>query len=157
MQLLHPFIPFISQQIRESLGFEGPIVMTKIEERSMDITKNYKTQLFMDIIERFLNMKQANGYAKHEEVEICFFAPLDFLQYLRKQETIISSLINTSAIEYLENEKELGAYHTESIINITIGIKKGHKESKVINRKEDIRESLRIKEQKTQQIRSIIS
>jgi hypothetical protein len=61
----------------------------------------------MDIIDRFLAMKQKYEYAKHEEVDICFFAPLDFLQYLRKQEKILGKLINISSIEYLENEKEL--------------------------------------------------
>lgn len=157
LQLLHPFVPFISQQIRELLGFEGPVVMQKIEDKPMDITKNYKTQLFMDIIDRFLSMKQANGYAKHDEVEICFLAPLDFLQYLRSQEKIISKLINTSSIDYLENEKELNGYCTENIINMTIGIKGLHKESKVTSKKEDIREALSIKEQKIQQIRTIVT
>ncbi len=112
----------------------------------------------MDIIDRFLAMKLKYGYAKHEEIEICFFAPLDFLQYLRKQEKIIYNLINASAIEYLENEKELNAYHTESIINITIGIKAQRKELAASNKekKEDIRDILRAKEQELQAIRILI-
>ena len=109
----------------------------------------------MDIIDRFLAMKQKYDYAKHDEVNICFFAPLDFLQYLRKQEKILYKLINISSIEYLENEKELGKYHTESIINITIGIKAQHKEV-IINKKEDLRESLRLKEQELQSIRTMM-
>lgn len=120
-----------------------------------DISKNYKTQLFMDIIDRFLAMKHQYSYAKHEEVEICFFAPLDFLQYLRKHEKILSKLIKTSSIEYLENEKELKRYHTESIINITIGIKAQRKEI-IIDKKEDLRETLRQKEQELQTIRTLI-
>lgn len=48
----------------------------------------------MDIINKFLEMKEKYKYAKHEEVDICIFAPLDFLQYLRKQEKIIDKLIN---------------------------------------------------------------
>ena len=123
-----------------------------------NISKNYKTQLFMDIIDKFLGMKQKYEYAKHEEVDICFFAPLDFLQYLRKQEKIIHKLINASSIEYLENEKELGKYHTESIINITIGIKTQRKAVVASNKekKEDLRESLRAKEQELQAIRILI-
>ena len=109
----------------------------------------------MDIIDKFLAMKQKYDYAKHEDVDICFFAPLDFLQYLRKQEKILCKLINISSIEYLENEKELGGYHTESIINITIGIKAQHKEVK-IDKKENIRETLRAKEQELQSIRTMM-
>ena len=110
----------------------------------------------MDIIDKFLIMKQTHTYAKHEEIEICFFAPLDFLHYLRKQEKIIYKLINASSIEYLENEKELSKYHIEKIINITIGIKIQHKEAIITNKKEDIREALRAKEQLIQQIRIMI-
>jgi len=156
LKLLHPFVPFISQQIRNLLWFDWPIMMQEIQEQNMNINKNYKTQLFMDIIDRFIAMKHKHQYAKHEEIEICLFAPLDFLQYLRKQEKILHKLINASSIEYLENEKELNAYHTENIINITIGIKAEHKTPVVTDKKETIRKSLRTKEQQIQQIRSII-
>lgn len=110
----------------------------------------------MDIIDKFMSMKQTYAYAKHEEIEICFFAPLDFLQYLRKEEKMIYKLINASSIEYLENEKELSNYHTESIINITIGIKTEHKELIVTNKHTNFREALRAKEQELQSIRTLI-
>ncbi|MEI6118926.1 MAG: class I tRNA ligase family protein [bacterium] len=156
LKLLHPFIPFISQQIRELLGLDGPVLAQEIQDQFTTISKNYKTQLFMDIIDKFLNMKQKYEYAKHEEIEVCFFAPLDFLQYLRKQEKIIYKLINASSIEYLENEKELEKYHTENIINITIGIKKERQKTVVTNKKDDIRESLREKEQELQSMRTMM-
>jgi hypothetical protein len=101
-------------------------------------------------------MKQKYEYAKHDEIEICFFAPLDFLQYLRKQEKIMYKLINTSSIEYLENEKELSKYHTENIINITIGIKTQGKKLVVMSKKENLRESLRAKNQELQAIRTMM-
>lgn len=110
----------------------------------------------MDIVDKFLEMKVKYEYAKHEEIDVCFFAPLDFLQYLRKQEKIMYKLIHASSIEYLENEKELNKYHTESIINITIGIKVQHKQVVTTNKKEDIRESLRAKEQELQAIRTMM-
>jgi len=110
----------------------------------------------MDIIDRFLAMKQKYKYAKHDEVDICFFAPLDFLQYLRKQEKNMQKLINTSSIEYLENEKELNKYTTENIINITIGIKASQKEETTADKKENLRETLRAKEQQLQSIRNFI-
>lgn len=48
----------------------------------------------MDIIDRFLAIKEKNGYAKHEKINICFFAPLNFLQYLREQEEILYKIIH---------------------------------------------------------------
>lgn len=157
LKLMHPFIPFITQQIRDTLGLDWPIIEQKIEDDFTTISKNYKTQLFMDIIDRLLEMKKIHDYAKHDEVEICFFAPLDFLQYLRKQEKIIYKLINASSIEYLENEKELDKYYVENIINITIGIKTESKKIGVTDKKEKIRETLSIKEQELQTIRSLVS
>ncbi len=155
LKLLHPFVPFVSQKIRELLWFEGPIIKQEITESLTTITKNYKTQLFMDIIDKFLKMRAKHEYPKHEEIDVCFFAPLDFLQYLRQEEKILHKLINASEIEYLENEKELESYHTENIINITIGIKKDHKETKKNNKEDDLREILRLKEQELQSIRTI--
>lgn len=61
----------------------------------------------MDIINKFLEMKQQYHYAKHEQVDICFFAPLDFLQYLRAQENIVNNLMHIACITYLESKKEL--------------------------------------------------
>lgn len=155
LKLLHPFTPFITQHIWDFLWLEWPIITQPIQNEFTSITKNYKTQLFMDIIDRFLAIKEKNGYAKHEEINICFFAPLDFLQYLRKQEEILYKIINIWNIEYLENEKELNNYETETIINITIGIRKHTKEI-VNNKKENLQEKLLIKEQELQNIRSIL-
>ncbi len=156
LKMMHPFIPFVTQQIRGMLGLEWAIISILPKESLGNISKNYKTQLFVDIIDKFLGMRQKYKHAKHEWVDICFFAPLDFLQYLRKEEDIIQKLINASSIEYLENEKELTKYHTESIINITIGLRAKSQEAPSKSKKEDLRETLRAKEQQLQQIRSMI-
>ncbi len=156
LKMIHPFVPFVTQQIRGILGLEWAIITQITEKTFATISKNYKTQLFIDIIDKFLSMKQKYNHAKHEWVDICFFAPLDFLQYLRKKENIIQKLINTSSIEYLENEKELTKFHTESIINITIGIRPQSKQATVRSKKEDLCETLRAKEQQLQQIRNMI-
>lgn len=156
LKLLHPFVPFISQKIRDILEFEGALIEQKIYEEYATLNKNYKIQLFMDIIEKFLQMKNELEYAKHETIDICFFAPLDFLQFLRTQENILSTLINAVTIEYLENERDLNNYHTESIINITIWIKTEKSEITKI-KKENLQEVLEQKEQELQRTRTILS
>jgi hypothetical protein len=100
-------------------------------------------------------MKKEQGFKKHEVVDICFLAPLDFLQYLREQEQILQNLINTTHIDYLDNEKQLETYKIENIINITIGMKAEHKKV-IISKKEALKENLRIKEQALQSIRILI-
>ena len=155
LQMLHPFIPFITQHIRNILWLEWAILEQKIEENFSWLQKNYKTQLFVDIIDRLLHMKKEQWYKKHEVVDICFLAPLDFLQYLREQEHILEKLINTTNIDYLDNEKQLETYKTENIINITIGMKAQHKKT-IKSKKETLKETLSIKEQELQAIRILI-
>lgn len=155
LKLLHPFTPFISQKIRDILEFEWALLEQNIKEECTTISKNYKIQLFMDIIEKFLNMKDELHHAKHETIDICFFAPLDFLQFLRTQENILYTLINAATIEYLENERELNNYHTENIINITIWIKT-EKTVHIQQKKENLQELLEEKEQELQRTRTII-
>ncbi len=156
LKLLHPFIPYITQQIRNIIGLEWPI-LTQTNNNSFDkINKNYRTQLFVDIIDKLLEQKKQAWFIKHESVEICFFAPLDFLQYLRSQEKTISKLINAGAIEYIDNEKQLAQYMTQTIINITIGIKAKNKIT-TPQKTESLSEIIAQKEQEIQRIRTMIT
>lgn len=111
--------------------------------------------MFVNIIDRLLHMKKESGYQKHERVDICFLAPLDFLQYLREQKEILQKLINTANIDYLDNKTQLETYRTENIINITIGMKAQKKEI-IINKKQTLNEQLNKKEQELQSIRTLI-
>ncbi len=155
LQMLHPFIPFVTQHIRNIIGLEWAILEQKIEENFSWLEKNYRTQLFVNIIDRLLHMKKESGYQKHERVDICFLAPLDFLQYLREQKEILQKLINTANIDYLDNKTQLETYRTENIINITIGMKAQKKEI-IINKKQTLNEQLNKKEQELQSIRTLI-
>ena len=110
----------------------------------------------MDIINKFLAMKEQYNCAKHENIDICFFAPLDFLQYLRTQEHIIHKLIHVACINYLESEKELQGYHIDNIINITIGIKKSETNDIPQNKQQQLKDILQRKEQALQTIRTML-
>jgi len=155
LKLLHPYTPFITQEIRKILWFEWNIYTQWIQENPLAIEKSYKTQLFVDIIDKFLELKEAQWYAKHEKINICFFAPLDFLQYIKKQEKTLDTLINISSIHYLENEKLLDNYYTANIINIHIWIPKTQTHASNTN-EENLEELLYQKEQVLQKIRNIL-
>ncbi len=158
LKLLHPFIPYMTQATRELLGLEWSILNEPWENELDTIAKNYKTQLFMDIIDKFSSLRKKYDYARHDSVDICFFAPLEFLQYLRRHESTVKKLINTADISYVENERELVSYHTESIINITIGIKATPVELvQTAPNTTDLKQLVRDKEQQVQQLRIFIS
>ena len=123
LRFLYPYMPFITEKIWTLLGFEWFLFHQKLTPFIQSLTKNYKTQLFVDILDRFLYMKQKNNYKKHQLVDVFFKATPDFLQHLRKNENIIKKLINIENIEYFDNDRKLPKYDTETIIDVVIGMK----------------------------------
>ncbi len=77
----------------------------------------------MDIIDRFTALREKIQQPRHQKVDICFSASIDFLHYIRSNEDIIQKLVNTEKIEYIDKEKDLQKYETDSIIDVTIGMR----------------------------------
>jgi valyl-tRNA synthetase len=48
---------------------------------------------------------------------------MDLLHYIQENESSLISLINANQIEYVDQERGLQKYMTETIIDVTIGIK----------------------------------
>ena len=57
LQLLYPIIPFATEAVRSFFGFENNLAQYKSSEFPLEINKNYKTQLFMDIIDKFQELR----------------------------------------------------------------------------------------------------
>ena len=77
----------------------------------------------MDIMDKFILLREKTQQPKHQKVDICFSASIDFLHYVQDNEDIVQKLINTDQIKYVDKEKDLQNYETESIIDVIIGIK----------------------------------
>ena len=156
-QLLHPVIPFLTEKIRTLFGFTWYIWNQKYTDFLDKATKNYKTQLFMDIIDKFIGLRERAGQAKHQKVDICFHASMDFIHYIKENEDIIAKLINTEQINYVNNEKDLASYETDSIIDVTIGLRGLGKPIKVVDNKESWTKELARKQEQLQDIRNLTS
>lgn len=109
----------------------------------------------MDIVDRFVLLREKIKQPKHQKVDIAFQTSLDFLQYIRQNEDIITKLINTDEINYIDNDKEMQKYETDNIINVTIGIRNIGKPLKVIENKETWKRELEKKQEKLQEIRHL--
>ena len=157
LQILHPVIPFLTEKIWNLFGFTWYIGNQKYTSFLEKSTKNYKTQLFMDIIDKFTALREKTGQAKHQKVDICFHASMDFIHYIKENEDIVTKLINTDQINYVDNEKNLASYETDSIIDVTIGLRIIGKPIKVVANKEIRSKELIKKQEKLQEIRSLTS
>ena len=77
----------------------------------------------MDIIDRLHQLRERINKPKHEEIDVAVSASIDFQQYLKDNEEIIQKLLHTNCIDYLDNEKDLVKYETDTIIDVTIGVR----------------------------------
>ncbi len=157
VQILHPVIPFLTEKIRNLFGFAWYIGNQKYINFLDKATKNYKTQLFMDIIDKFMTLREKAGQAKHQKVDICFHASIDFIHYIKDNEDIVTKLINTEQINYVNNEKDLAGYETDSIIDVTIGLRELGKPIKIVDNKESWIKELARKQEQLQGIRNLTS
>jgi valyl-tRNA synthetase len=157
LKLLAPILPFTSEKIREMFDFLGNIHGQKLASFFQKASKNYKTQLFMDIMDRFALLRERMGQPKHQKVDICFSASIDFLHYIKDHEDIVQKLVNAEKIEYIDKEKDLQKYETESIIDVVIGIKAISKPIKEDDGIYLLQQTLDQKQDELQKIRNITS
>lgn len=109
----------------------------------------------MDIIDKFIALKEKAQQPKHQKVDICFHASMDFIHYIKENEDIIAKLINTQQINYIDNEKELGKYEIDSIIDVTIGLRTIGKSLKPVDGKELRVKQLQEKQEQLQGLRNL--
>lgn len=111
----------------------------------------------MDIIDKFILLREKTNQAKHQKVDIAFQASIDFLHYIKENEDIINKLVNVNEIAYINNEKDLQKYETDTIIDVTIGIKGVSKTLKQPEGRDDWAAQLAKKQARLQEIRNITS
>lgn len=155
LQILHPMAPFFTEAVWGLFNFTGTIHQQKYTTFLGKATKNYKTQLFMDIIDKCSTLRERTQHAKHEKVDIAFQASIDFLHYIKKNEDIVNKLVNTNDIVYADNERDIQKYETDTIIDVTIGIKGVSKPLKHVDGRDERAHQLEKKQARLQEIRSL--
>ena len=81
----------------------------------------------MDIIDKFLAIKDGLACKKHTPVDAFIKANPDFLRFTKANEATIKKIVNIDKMEYLNtNEDHPRGYVTEDIIDMTVGLKVGH-------------------------------
>lgn len=78
----------------------------------------------MDIIDKFLAIKDGLECKKHTPVDAFIKANPDFLRFTKANEATIKKIVNINKMEYLNiNEDHPRGYTTEDIIDMTVGLK----------------------------------
>ncbi len=155
IKLISPLSPFLAEKLWDTFNFKGTLTSQRLAPFFQKENKNYKTQLFMDIIDRFTALREKIQQPRHQKVDICFSASIDFLHYIRSNEDIIQKLVNTEKIEYIDKEKDLQKYETDSIIDVTIGMRWVSKPIKEEDTSYLLKQTLERKKEELQKLRNI--
>lgn len=125
LKLLWPFAPFVSEKLWILMWFPWYLIEQRIHWDFLEgINKNYKIQLFMDIIDKFLTLKDGLLCKKHTPVDAFIKANPDFLRFTKSNETTIKKIVNINKIEYFHiNEDTPSGYTIEDIIDMSVGLK----------------------------------
>ncbi|MDK2823338.1 MAG: valyl-tRNA synthetase [Clostridia bacterium] len=104
MELLHPFMPFITEEIWQHLPHQGQTVMLanwpKVQENLINKKIEEEMALIMDIIRAIRNLRSEINVLPGKEAEVVIVAnKKDYLEIINKGQSYIKSLAKVSNLE----------------------------------------------------------
>ena len=128
LELLHPYIPNFATDIKNKFnvdwGWISVLWLSNIQLKE----KNYKINIFTDIIDKIASMKAKIWLQKHEIVDVFIQANPDLLQFLQENEHILRLLTKIQSVTLLrQNEDILSWYEVDNVINISVWVRKPEK------------------------------
>lgn len=127
-KLIEPYIPNFVTSVNEYFNFDWDNCKL-FDLSSIELNeRNYKVNIFMDIIDKFNELKIAQQIAQHENSDLIIQANPDFLDFVQENNDLLNALFNVWEIEYIWSNVEIpDNYNTWNVININLGLKKSAK------------------------------
>jgi len=108
LQLLHPFAPFVTEQLWQSFGFADSISISNWPVVLADLPpKNYKIKLMMEIITQMRHLRTKATDKSHEKVDVFVQGSSDILDYLQQSEELLKKLVNVQTVIYVRETQDL--------------------------------------------------
>lgn len=147
LKLLHPYAPFITEQIWSSMWYGGILCTSDYPLISWLSNISTQTKLFLDMISEFRDIRHELSYPPAEKIDVVIRWNTSILQMIWRYEDIFKKLIHVNNVELLPstNNYPLDQYQTRVIFDTTVGIKW----NKNISPKEQIEEITREIEKET--------
>ena len=135
LQLLHPFMPFVTEKIWHLMNFEGMLV-TSIRPTSMtNIPKDYKIAILMDMITGWRNLRADQKVRPHEKAHIAVQSNVSFNNFVKDYEHLVKDLVQAESITYHRDDNDIAEdFVTQLVVDMKIGLK-AHRE---INKKDTL-------------------
>lgn len=124
-KLIEPYIPSFAYTLQSKLMFDWSWY-NMMDLSSITLSeRNYKVNIFMDIIDKLHELKTTWNIAQHENIDIFIQANSDFLDFIQDNDLLIRNLIRIWDIQYIwVNIDTPTGYTLGNVININIWMKK---------------------------------
>ena len=122
---MYPYIPNFISEIQDIFDVDWQW-MDIFHLDVFDIKdKNYKINIFLDLIDKIVSLKWKLWIKKHEFVDIFVQANPDFLQFLQTNESVFRLLTNIQDLNLIKLYDKIPEwYEVDNVINISIWIKR---------------------------------
>lgn len=133
LQILHPFMPFVTEKIWHLLHFEGMLIASSRPHGIDNIPKDYKIAILMEMITGWRNLRAVQQVKPHEKVHIAVQSNISFNNFVKDYEDLVKDLVGAESITYHREDNDIPEeYITQLVVDMKIGLK-AHKE---VNKKD---------------------
>ncbi len=138
LKLLHPFMPFVTEKLRNLLHFDGLLATSTWPLPMTNIPKDYKIAILMDMITGWRNLRSAQQVKPHEKAHIAIQSNVSFNNFVKDYEDLVKDLVWAESVEYHREDQDIPEdYVTQLVVDMKIGLK-AHRE---INKKDILAQS----------------
>lgn len=128
-KLIEPYVPSFANALQSKLIFEWDGLKVFDLSSIYLSDRNYKLNIFMDIIDKLVELKNTWNIAQHENIDIFIQANPDFLDFIQDNDLLIRSLIKVWDIQYIWTNIDIpNWYDLWNVININLWMKKSSKD-----------------------------
>ena len=128
LELLYPYIPNFVTDIKNKFNVDWQWISVLSFSSIKLKEKNYKINIFTEILDKIAAMKEKLGIPKHEIVDAFVQANPDLLQFLQENEHILRLLTKIQSLNLIRFNEDIPTwYEVDNVINISIWIKKPEK------------------------------
>ncbi len=130
ISLLRIYLPSLTTELSKIFWFSTNFDTEWFLQSFTSIQKNYSISLFMEIIDKFTNIKSDLWLKKHDTVELFIRSNPDFIRFAKNNEPLFTKTLHAENVLYLVHHEEVPCgYKKEDIIDISIGLKAAAKKS----------------------------
>lgn len=125
LKLLYPYMPNIVSEIQDKFDIDWQwLSMKDIKDIELN-GKNYKINIFTEVIDKINLLKDQLGIKKHEFIDVVVQANPDLLNFLQENESIFRLLTRIQHISLIRPHEDIPDwYKVDNVINISVWIRK---------------------------------